>query len=685
MPNYTLIHLHSDYSLLDSTTKFERYVDWAVEQGMTSIASSEHGVLYNWTSKKEYCDKKGIKYIHGVELYLTEKLYHTRMKVTENKDKTYQWNEVKQKQRDNYHIILLAKNYEGVKEINSLVSMANDDNHMYYKPRISFEEASKISDNVIISSACLASPLWSWKRTVMDYKAEIESIKAEILQWQSNKEKFIAELNGETTVRKKKRKPELIEADIQKCDDYLHNLIINTKHISADMEDITFNINNKEKWFTKLFYRYDYLEVQPHVNSNDQKEFNRWLLNMSKTYHKPIVCGTDTHSFDSYAAECRTIMQIAKGIEFLEEDTFDLTLKTCDELIQMFREQGVLSEEEIEIALNNTNVIADSVEDFELDKSFKYPISKSKEEDEKEFVNRCWVRLDQKIEQGIIDKSRRQEYVDRINEELTVFKKVGMLGFMLSMSDFIGDARNDGIPFGAGRGSAVGSCCAYITDITDVDPLVWHTIFSRFCNENRVEAGDIDIDVYEEDRDEVFRRIITRIGITKTAHVFALGTNQALGAIDDIGRALARKWVNENGKDTKELKIQKRKIQHSALTKEERKAQIDAINEQIKEIDKFNDKLNNPYSLKIVSAIKKLWQSDEQKCREKYPELCYYMDGIVDVKISASQHPAGLVASPITLSDSYGIMYNDGSIVLQLDMDAAHEVGLIKYDVLGLT
>lgn len=89
---------------------------------------------------------------------------------------------------------------------------------------------------------------------------------------------------------------------------------------------------------------------------------------MSKTYHKPIVCGTDTHSFDNYAAECRTIMQIAKGIEFLEEDTFDLTLKTYDELVQMFREQGVLSEEEIEIALSNTNAIADNIEDFELDK-----------------------------------------------------------------------------------------------------------------------------------------------------------------------------------------------------------------------------------------------------------------------------------------------------------------------------
>lgn len=343
--------------------------------------------------------------------------------------------------------------------------------------------------NGIVTHNCLASCLWSWKRTVENYEAEIESLKSELLQWEQNRDKFISELNGETTVRKKKRKADLIQEDIQRCEDYMLNIQKNIEYIKQDVNDITFNLNN-DSWFTKLFYRYDYLEVQPHVNSSDQKEFNRWLLDMSYRYNKPIVCGTDTHSYDNYAAECRTIMQIAKGIEFLEEDTFDLTLKTYDELVQMFKEQGVLSEEEIQIALNNTNVIADSVEDFELDKSFKYPISKSPEKDEEEFVNRCWERLNQKIVQGIIDKTRRQEYIDRINEELAVFKKVGMLGFMLSMSDFIGDARNDGIPFGAGRGSSVGSLCAYITDITDVDPLVWNTIFSRFCNENRVEAGD---------------------------------------------------------------------------------------------------------------------------------------------------------------------------------------------------
>lgn len=538
--------------------------------------------------------------------------------------------------------------------------------------------------NGLIAHNCLASPLWSWKRTVMDYKAEVESIKAEILQWQSNKEKFIAELNGETTVRKKKRKPELIEADIQKCDDYLHNLIINIKNISSDMEDIAFNINDKEKWFTKLFYRYDYLEVQPHVNSNDQKEFNKWLLNMSKAYHKPIVCGTDTHSFDSYAAECRTIMQIAKGIEFLEEDTFDLTLKTYDELIQMFREQGVLSEEEIEIALNNTNVIADSVEDFELDKSFKYPIFDTPENDAKTFEQKCWEGLEEKIKCGAIDINKKQEYIDRINEELRVMNKLKMCGFMLSMHYLVGQLRAEGIPFGFGRGSNGGCLTSYLTDISDIDALLWDLSFERFCNENRVSLPDIDIDCSDLDEPYILQCMSNTVGEYKVAHVFALGTNQSLGAIDDIGRALARKWINDNGKDTKELKIKKRQLQHSALSKEERKAQIDGINEQIKAIDKYNDKLDNPYSLKRIAQIKKEFGTDEQQCREKHQDIFYYFDGIVDVKISASIHPAGNICSDRTLDDNYGIMINDGKRVIQLDMDAAHEVNLVKYDILKL-
>ena len=174
------------------------------------------------------------------------------------------------------------------------------------------------------------------------------------------------------------------------------------------------------------------------------------------------------------------------------------------------------------------------------------------------------------------------------------------------------------------------------------------------------------------------------MGEDKVAYVFALGTNKELGAIDDIGRALARKWINENGRDTKELKIRKRNIQKTIVDKEKRKKLVDDINNQIKEIDKYNETLNNPYSLKRVAQIKSLWQQNKEECKAKFPEICYYMDGIVHVKISASRHPAGVYVMNTNAASSYGILHSDGKIVLQLDMDAGHEINLVKYDLLKL-
>jgi DNA polymerase-3 subunit alpha len=139
MENYVAIHLHTELSLLDSCTNYKLYVDKAVELGQKAIAFTEHGNIYNWVEKKIYCDKNNIKYIHGVEIYLTEKL--------------------EPKVRDNYHTILLAKNYEGLKEINTLVDLSTQEDHFYYKPRITFDEFLSISENVIKISACLASPL----------------------------------------------------------------------------------------------------------------------------------------------------------------------------------------------------------------------------------------------------------------------------------------------------------------------------------------------------------------------------------------------------------------------------------------------------------------------------------------------------------------------------------------------
>lgn len=449
--NYVVYHLHSDYSLLDSTTKFTDYVDYAVKLGQKAIASTEHGNIFNWVEKKEYCDKKGIKYIHGCEIYLTHKLFHKRKKIYKKNDNIVIEDE-DIKIKDNYHTVLLAKNKKGILELNSLISDSFNKDHFYFKPRVSFDEFLNISDNIISTSACLASPLNCIRNIIEKNNIEIK----------------------ELTEKLNKNNIEEIEKEV----------------VSFNINQLLLENKELERYFEDILKKYDYLEIQPHVNLEEQKKFNKELLMYSEKYNKKIILGTDTHNINQYKAECRTILQIAKGIDFLDEDTCDLTYKTYDEIYNMLKEQNVLSEQQIITALSNTNELSDLIEVFEIDKSFKYPILKTTQEDEKDFIELCWKRLDEKIKAGIIPNSKYEEYAKRVQEELTVFKKVGMLGFMLSMSDFIGDARNNNIPFGAGRGSASGCLCAYLTDINDVDPIVWKTVFARFCNEDRVEAGD---------------------------------------------------------------------------------------------------------------------------------------------------------------------------------------------------
>ena len=533
--NYTCYHLHSELSLFDSCTKYQLYVDKAKELGQSAICFTEHGNCYQWIEKKEYCEKSGIKYLHGIEIYLTQQL--------------------EPKVRDNYHTILIAKDYEGVKEINSLFSLSSEEDHLYYKRRISFDEFKKISSHVIKISACLASPL---------NKLRDESL-------------------------------------------------------------IPF---------------YDYLEIQPHINSEDQKEYNLWLYQMSKKYNKPLIAGTDTHSINSYKAECRSILQVAKKIEFSNEDEFDLTYKTYDELCDMFKQQGVLPEDVYLKAIENTNAMADSVSEFELDKSFKY--AKCYDDDEKELKRRCNERYNDKVRRGVIKPS--QQYIDSVREELRVFKKIGMMGFMLFMSDLVTWCWENGIPIGPCRGSVGGSEIAYLIDIIDVDPVVWHTVFSRFANESRTELGDIDIDIAPDQRDLVYKHIIDTYGKDYTGYILAIGTISDKGTIDEIGRALATKWEKTH-----------------------------------------QDKENNPYSLDRIAEIKIEYENDPDGAKKKHPDLFYYFDGLLNTAISQSVHPAGIIVSPITLPDNYGMFWSsDGKRILQIDMENCHEVNLNKYDLLAL-
>jgi len=388
MANYTPYHVHTWYSLLDSATSPEMYIKKAAELGMKSFGFSEHGNLFNWYEKLNLCKKHGIKYLHGVECYITS----THVP----------------KIKDNMHTILIAKNMEGFKELNRLMFLANQPDHTYYKHRLSIEEFLNISDNIIKISACIQSPLWK--------------------------------------------------------------------------------LRNDSEIMDALLKKYDYYEVQYH-KFEDNIEFTKMLCDYAKKYNKPLIVGTDTHSINQYKAECRTMLQYGKTESDWgdSENACDLTFKTYEQLVELFLDQGIMSKETIFEALENTNVMADSCEEIVIDTHDKYPYLYG-DKDEEVLWDVLHKNYEDKLKRGVIPEN--PQYLANIDEEMAVFKKVNMVGFMLFMSEMMTWAKEQHIATGFSRGSVSGSTVAFISNITDVDPVRWNTIFSRFCNEHRVEAGD---------------------------------------------------------------------------------------------------------------------------------------------------------------------------------------------------
>lgn len=558
MNNYTVYHLHSDLSILDSCTKFSDYVNRAKECGMTAIASTEHGLPFEWTEKKMMCDAAGIKFIHGVEIYLTESL--------------------EPKVADNYHTVLLAKNEAGKCELNRLIELSTRPDHTYYKNRITFDEFMAISDNIIKISACLAGPL---------------------------------------------RK-----------------------------------LDRSHERYMELAGHYDYYEVQPH-NVEEQISYNRWLVRLSQITGVPLIAGTDTHSLSAYKHECRKILQWRKQMYYADEEKMILTWQTYDALVTNFEIQGALSRNAYMTAIENTNVMADSIENFDIDKSYKYPIlCGSREADEEELHRLTLEMLDNKLASGVIPKEQEEAFRQDIEIEFDAFHETNMSGFMLAMAEILKWCRGNGIPLGPGRGSVGGSRVAYITDVTDLNPVTYNTNFSRFCNKNRTSLGDIDTDVIDTDRPAIFNHVIELFGENKTARVASFGTIADLAFVDDCGGGLALLW------------------------------------EYDKHPDKFDDHIKfksssdydraNPYHPIKLKDVKEIYKKDPDKAKEKYPDIFKYFEGIVGTRISRSIHPAGMVISCDELDGDWGVFHKDGERCLLLSMDPCHDCNLVKFDFLVL-
>lgn len=600
--NYTAYHIHTMLSNgitnIDSITDFHIYVDTAKALGMKAFAFSEHGSLFAWVMKKKYIEACGMKYIHAIEAYLTEdneskhiysandmleatiaeekgmKLKNpirlrfekywqaedgkwlaesvdeaTKGKVcwideTTIKDEGYKQN------RDNYHIVLIAKNYDGVTELNKLVSKSfhRDDFHFYYTPRISFDELFATSDNIMITSACLGGVLHNGTP--------------------SAKERFLS--------------------FIQK---------------------------NKHRCF---------LEIQHH-NCKDQSDYNRLLYQLHLDTGIPLIAGTDTHAINNEHIDGRLMLQKAKNVHFDNEDDWDLTFKSFEQLVAAFKKQDALPMDVVYEAINNTNIMADMVEEFELDYSPKYPrLYNNSEEVFKQKINEG-VKS-----RGIMNYPNYKEYLDRIYYEYDVYKHNGAIDFMLLEENYKSEMRKRNIKYGYSRGSVSGSIIAYLLYITEIDSIKYNLNFERFMNKERVSLADVDTDWLSEDRKVVKDYLHSKKGLY-CCDIVTFNTIALKGAIRDIGRALG-------------------------------------------------------IPLSEVNSICERVETDEESLRKQYEKLFKYVDLVNGVVVSVGNHPAGCVVSPIPIDEWFGTFTtsSDEYPISFLNMKEIDSLNFVKLDILGL-
>ncbi len=543
LDNYVILHAHTMDSnpfsglQVDSIMTYNQLIDKAKECGMKALAFTEHGCVMHNVAKKQACEKAGIKYIHAEEFYITEDL--------------------DVKTRDNYHCILIAKNYDGVKELNRLSTLSFDkERHFYYNPRISIEELENTSSNILVLTACVAGIL----------------------------------CRGTNSIKKRFFK---------------------------------FILNNKDRCW---------LEIQPH-NFQKQINYNRMLYELSKKHNLKLVATSDIHTLNQEQLDGRRMMQKGKGVVFHDEDECDLSFKDLNGLIESFGIQNSVPENVYLSAINETNNIADIIEDYKLDYNHKYP----------RLYNNAEEEFKKRIKNGIIERgvnkynNFKSEYIPRILEEFNTYKHNDAIDFMLFDSDYKLWMLKNNMHYGPSRGSVSGSLIAYLIHCTDVDSVKYNLNFSRFMNVERASLADIDTDIYAEDRYSVREHMF---GIPKLncCNIITFNRIMMKAAIKDIGRALD-------------------------MTPEE----TQGISDMVEQDENGNDFIS-------------------EKIKNEYPTLFKYVDLVIGTVTSVGRHAAGIVCSTNDLDADFGTLHivSDPRPVSQIDMHEIDSLNYVKLDLLGL-
>lgn len=537
------------YSLLDGYATPKEYLDRAKEIGLKAFAITEHGNEYSWCYfdklKKGYPD---IKMIYGVEFYECFDM------------------DIKDKESKYFHLIVLARNENGRKAINKLVTRSNLEG-FYYKPRVDLEAFKQLNcgDDIVVASACLASKLAK-------------------------------------------------ESDYERCIDYIQEY--------------------------KSIFPHFYLEMQSHEHT-DQIEYNQKILQLSLDTNTPYIITTDSHAATKndlfYQGKH---VQIAHDTETASELYEGCYLQSAEEIHAIMDEQ--IGHEAVECGLVNTNIIADLIDDvnmpFQNPKLPTFPLPDGFETNYdyvKYLVKKGWFNRS-------LDKfsdSKKKEYKERLEYELNIIHTMGFDGYFLIVWDFINFAKANGVMVGAGRGSGAGSLVCYLMHITDLDPIKYGLIFERFLNPERISMPDLDIDV--SDRGTVINYLIDKYGSNRVCQIINFSYITPVVAIKDVGKILG--------------------FSYNEMDKLSKRFTYDTFEECIKNNQSFVD--DNP----------------------KYQEL-FNIAGKLSGRIKTVSCHAGGVGIVDTDIDDYMAMKlgSDGEHVISVDKRIVEEIGIIKFDILGV-
>lgn len=577
MSKFVHLHVHTEYSLLDGLSNIKKLISHVKENGMDSVAITDHGVMYGEIEFYKECLKQGVKPILGMEGYITSGDLHDRPERGKQK---------------NYHLLLLAKNKEGYQNLMKISSISHLEG-FYYKPRIDRETLKKYSKGLIVTSGC---PMGEVGQSLID---------------------------GDDKEAKKTVEWYL---DTFGSDYYL------------EMQR-----HEHDKWVGRA----PTAEIRSSINEMKDSEdvWNKGILKLSREVGVPIVATNDAHYIkggDALAQDALVCISTGKNMSDTKRlryiDTQTFYLRSPDEMQKLFHD--------LPDAIENTVKIAEKVEtEITLGKWFfpKYPLPKDVTAD-----NLLKNLAHEKLKEKLPDSGKPE--TERLDYELSIICQKGYAPYFLIVKDLANWANAQGIVTNT-RGSAAGSLVSFVLGITTVNPLTYYLPFERFLNPYRPSPPDIDFDVADDRRDEIIGYITDTYGKEKVAQVCTFGRMLSRAAVRDIARVLGYPY-SVGDKIAKTIPPPKQGFPITI-----KKALIE------------------------VPELKTLYDGDTDT--KKVLDLAMQVEGNAR---HVSVHAAGVVVAPSDITDFAPVQKEPSGekIITQYEMHAAEDVGLIKFDILGI-